>query len=41
MINDFKTFPTVVFRQLNFGVLLVYELFYVYYKGKTSFFLNL
>ena len=28
-------------RQLNFGMLLVQQLFYVYYKGKSQLFFNL
>ena len=41
MISDFKIFPIMLLRQLNFGELLVYQLFYVYYKAKTLLFLNL
>ena len=28
-------------RQLNFGVLMVHQLFYVHYKGKTPLFFNI
>ena len=41
MINVFQIFPIMFLRQLNFGVLLVKQLFYVYCKGKTSLFYNL
>ena len=41
MINVFQIFPIMFLRQLNFDVLLVKQLFYVYYKGKTPLFYNL
>ena len=31
----------MLLRQLNFGALLIYQLFYAYYKGKTPLFFNL
>ena len=34
-----KISPIMLSRQLNFGVLLAWKLFYVYYKGKNSTFL--
>ena len=33
-----KISPIMLSRQLNFGVLLAWQLFYVYYKGKNSTF---
>ena len=41
MISDFKVFPVILLRQLNFGISSVYQPFYVYYKGKTPLFFNL
>ena len=41
MSSDFKIFPIMILRQLNCGVLSVWQLFYVYYKGKTPLFFNL
>ena len=41
MITDFNIFSIMLLRQLNFSVLLVSQLFYVYYKGKTPLFFNL
>ena len=41
LIDDFKIFPTVLLRQLDFGALSVYQLFCVYYKGKTPLSFNL
>ena len=35
MICDFRIFPIMLLRQLNFGVLSVSQLLYVYCKGKT------
>ena len=32
MTSDFKIFPIVLLRQLNFGALPIQKLFYVYYK---------
>ena len=31
----------MLLRQLNFGALLIYQLFYAYYKGETPLFFNL
>ena len=36
-ICDFKFFPIMLLRQLNFGELSVSKLFCIYCKGKTSF----
>ena len=36
--NDFKIFPIILLRQLDFGATSVQQLFYVYCKGKTPFF---
>ena len=41
MISVFKIFPIMLLRQLNFGVLSVYQLPCVYYKEKSPLFLNL
>ena len=38
IVSDFKIFPIRFLRQLNCGVVSVYQLFYVYYKGKTPLF---
>ena len=38
MIWDFKIFPIMLLRQLNFGALSVSKVFYVYCKRKTPFF---
>ena len=35
MISDFNIFPIILLILLNFGLLSVYQLFYIYYKGKT------
>ena len=40
MIIAFKVFPIRLLRQLNFGVVLVSKLFYVYYKRITPLFFN-
>ena len=40
MISDCKIFSLMLLRQLNFGILSVYQPFYVYYKGKTLLFFN-
>ena len=39
MISDFKTFPKMFLRQLNFGAFSVQQLFYAYYNGKTLVFI--
>ena len=41
IISDFKIFRKMFLWQLHFGVLLVWQLFYVCYKEKTPFFFNL
>ena len=41
MINDFKILPIILLRQLNFDILSVYQLLYIYYKGKSPLFFNL
>ena len=41
LISDFKIFPKLFLRHLNFGVLLVWRLFYVSCKGKIPFFFKL
>ena len=41
MVSDIKIFPIILLRQLNFGVLPVYKLFYFYYKRKIQLFFNL
>ena len=41
MISNFKNFPIILLRQLNLGVILVWQLFYIYYKGKTPLLINL
>ena len=41
MITGFKIFSMMPLRQLNFYVLSVYHLFYVYYKGETPLFFDL
>ena len=41
MISDFKIFPIMLLRQLNFGVLSVQQLLYVCYKEKIPFSFNL
>ena len=38
MICDFKVFPVMLLRKLNFGALSFSKLFYVYCEGKTPFF---
>ena len=35
MISDFNIFPIMLSILLNFGLLSVYLLFHIYYKGKT------
>ena len=37
MISNFEIFPKMLLRQLNFGVLSILQLFYVYYKAKIHF----
>ena len=37
IISDFKIFRKIFLRQLNFGVLSVWQLFYVYCKEKLHF----
>ena len=41
VIHDPWFLRKMLLRQLNFGALLVYQLFYAYYKGKTPLFFNL
>ena len=41
MIIDFKIFPTMLLRQLNFGRLSVWQLFYACYKEKMPLSFNL
>ena len=41
MVIDFKFFTIMLLRQLNFGVLPVEQLFYVYYKGRIPRAFNL
>ena len=40
IFSDFRIFPKMFLRQLDFDVLSVWQLFYVYYKGKTPFFFS-
>ena len=39
--NDFKISLKMLLKQLSFGVLSASQLFYDYYKGRTSLFFNL
>ena len=41
MISDFKIFSIMILKQLNYGVFSLYQLFYVYYKGKTPLIIKL
>ena len=41
LIKNFKVFQIMLLRQLNFAVLSIQQLFYVYCKGQTPLFLNL
>ena len=41
MISDFKILTIMLLQQLIVGVLSVEQLFYVYYKEKTTLFFNL
>ena len=41
MISDFENYRIMILRQLNCGVLSVWQIFYIYHNGKTALFFNL